>query len=452
MDYFKKTVMKSRTCSFKSLTCTIILVIAISMMDLKSQDYLITFAGAGASTTVDSVKIENLMQGTTLKMKGSEVLRLTVVTGIEAMNDDETGTMSFYPNPMKDYAKMQFLLPEPGETLVSLYDISGREITHTKDLLSGGKHVYAINGLKAGIYLAKVNSGRYSCSGRLISSGSQNAGVKIVYENTLALQEKQRDSKGTNEEKVMQYNTGDRLLLKGIAGIHSTVLTDVPAADKTITFNFIRCTDVDGNNYPVVQIGAAKGTEDNSDQEGDKGVQIWMVENLKTTHYKDGLTIPSVTGGDVWKNLDTPAYCWFVNNETKYKNTYGALYNWYTVKTTMLCPIGWHVPTDEEWTALTDYLGGTNDAGGKLKETGTTHWKTPNTGATNETGFRALPGGYRDTMGSFGLIESEGDWWTASGSETTMYATYRFMRNNVGNVSAGGKYKTFGLSVRCVLN
>ncbi|MBS1232120.1 MAG: major paralogous protein, partial [Bacteroidetes bacterium] len=373
-------------------------------------------------------------------------------TGIEAMNENETGKISFYPNPMKDYAKMQFILPEPGETMVSLYDISGREITHTKDLLSAGKHVYVIKGVKAGIYLAKVNSGRYSFSGKLISSGSQVGDTKIFYENTLALQEMQRDSKGTNEEKIMQYTAGDRLLLKGISGIYNTVITDVPTAGKTITFNFIPCTDKDDNNYPIVQIGSEKGTTGNSDQESEKGVQIWMAENLKTTHYKDGSTIPLITVGDLWKNLDTPAYCWFSNDETKYKNTYGALYNWYAVKTAMLCPLGWHMPTDEEWTALTDYLGGTNDAGGKLKETGTTHWKTPNTGATNETGFRALPGGWRDTMGSFGLIESEGDWWSATGSETTMYATYRFMRNNVSNVSAGGKYKTFGLSVRCVLN
>ena len=444
--------MKNEMYSIKSVTSTIFILFVISIFSLHSQDYLITFAGAGASTTVDSVKIENLMQGTKLKMKGSDILRLTVVTGIEAMSENETGKISFYPNPMKDYAKMQFVLPEPGETMVSLYDISGREITHTKDLLTGGKHVYAINGLKEGIYLAKVNSGRYSCSGSLISSGSQNAGVKIVYENTLALQEKQRDSKGTNEEKVMQYNTGDRLLLKGIAGVHSTVVMDVPTSGKTITFNFIPCTDGDGNKYPVLQTGSAKGSEYNSENEVGKGVQIWMAENLYTTHYNNGLTIPLVTSGDIWKNLDTPAYCWFVNDETKYKNTYGALYNWYAVRTAILCPMGWHVPTDEEWTALTDYLGGTNDAGGKLKETGTTHWKTPNTGATNETGFSALPGGWRDTMGSFGLIETEGDWWTATGIETNMYAIYRFMKNNMGNVNAGGKYKTFGLSVRCVLN
>src|SRR5690606_24320107 len=127
------------------------------------------------------VMIENLMQGTTLKMKGTEVLRLTVVTGIEAMNEDESGIVRFYPNPMKDQAKMQFILPETGETTITLYDISGRKISQRNDLLTRGRHVYVIHGIDGGIYLAKVTSGRYSCSGRLISSGSPAGTPEIAY-------------------------------------------------------------------------------------------------------------------------------------------------------------------------------------------------------------------------------------------------------------------------------
>ncbi len=119
-------------------------------------------------------------------------------------------------------------LPESGETLITLYDISGRIIAQTRDFLSTGKHTYGIQGIKEGIYFVRVNTGKYSCAGRLISSGSQKTDAKIVYENTIALQEKQSDSKGTNEEKVMQYTTGDVLKLTGISGSFRTVDSRCP--------------------------------------------------------------------------------------------------------------------------------------------------------------------------------------------------------------------------------
>jgi uncharacterized protein (TIGR02145 family) len=134
--------------------------------------------------------------------------------------------------------------------------------------------------------------------------------------------------------------------------------------------------DVDGNVYNTVTIGA----------------QVWMAENLRTTKYNDGTSIPLVTDSTKWSDLSTPAHCWYNNDKASYKATYGALYNWYTVATDNLCPTGWHVPTTAEWQILKDYLGSSVD-GGKLKESGTTHWKSPNKGATNESGFTALPGG-----------------------------------------------------------
>jgi uncharacterized protein (TIGR02145 family) len=136
-------------------------------------------------------------------------------------------------------------------------------------------------------------------------------------------------------------------------------------------------TDIDGNIYHTVTIGT----------------QVWMVENLKTTKYRNGDPIPNVTG-NAWAALTTGAYCWYNNDAATYKATYGALYNWYAVADSRnIAPTGWHVPTDAEWTTLTTFLGGESVAGGKLKETGTNHWTSPNTGATNETGFTALPGG-----------------------------------------------------------
>ncbi len=178
------------------------------------------------------------------------------------------------------------------------------------------------------------------------------------------------------------------------------------------------------------------------------GTQTWMAENLKVTKYNDGIAIPNVTDATAWSELTTGALCDYENTPSN-SETYGKLYNWYAVNTGKLCPTGWHLPSDAEWTELTDYLGGTSDAGGKLKETGTTHWNSPNTSATNETGFTALPGGYRNNDGSFYSIGSRGYWWSA----TKLGANDAWYRRMFYNSSIVDRYyddKGAGFSVRCL--
>jgi uncharacterized protein (TIGR02145 family) len=191
--------------------------------------------------------------------------------------------------------------------------------------------------------------------------------------------------------------------------------------------------DYDGNIYYTVQIGT----------------QLWMAENLKTTRYNDGTEIPLVTNEQKWLDLSTPGYCWYNNDPATYKITYGALYNWYAVNTGKLAPKGWHIPTDAEWTTLSDYLGGEAIAGGKLKETGTAHWISPNTDATNEIGFTGLPGGIRHDDGEFYKIGSYGFWW---GSTETgfYYAWNRFLNFGNGQINKDYFSKKDGFNVRCV--
>jgi len=192
-------------------------------------------------------------------------------------------------------------------------------------------------------------------------------------------------------------------------------------------------TDKDGNVYTSVIIGT----------------QEWMVENLKTTKYNDGTDIPLVTDDYEWSDLTTDAYCWYDNDAATYKNPYGALYNWYAVNTGKLCPTGWRVPTDAEWTELTVYLGGFV-AGGKLKESGTTHWNSPNTGATNETGFTALPSGYRSYLnGTYYYIGSHGYWWSSQEYSTTN-AYLRYMIYVDPGIYRDSGNKRYGYSVRCL--
>jgi len=192
-------------------------------------------------------------------------------------------------------------------------------------------------------------------------------------------------------------------------------------------------TDIDGNVYHADTIGT----------------QIWMVENLKTTKYRDGTVIPIVTDNDAWFNTYDGAYCNY-NNLTSNGSTYGHLYNWYAVTNSRkLAPTGWHIPSDAEWTTLINYLGGEYVAGGKLKESGITHWVNPNTGATNEAGFTALPGGNRSVDGTFGGIGNYGHWWSSTEYDATS-AWYQTM--DYSNITIMKSVLTMetGFSVRCV--
>jgi len=192
-------------------------------------------------------------------------------------------------------------------------------------------------------------------------------------------------------------------------------------------------TDIDGNVYSTVQIG---------DQE-------WMAENLKTTTYNEGTTIDLVTNHTAWKNYTTGAYCWYDNDQAAYANIYGALYNWYAVNTSDLCPDGWHVPTDEEWTELTDYLGGAEIAGGKMKAAGTTYWSSPNEGATNLSGFSALPGGTRNYDLNFSGLNTSAHFWSSTEAGFDL-VWYRGLYYDDVDVNRFDYQKDQGFSVRCV--
>ena len=371
-------------------------VVFLLVLDLNAQNYLITFAGSGESSTVGTVKVENLSKGTIIELNGSDILQLTGSTGIRTDYSRETGEIRIYPNPVLDCSFIEIDPPEAGNASITLYEITGKVISQSRFYLDAVKQNLRIEGLGKGLYLMDISGENYKLSGRLMGMGQKGRTLNISkigssYQSGISKNEN-HGSKGTAATVTMNYTTGDRLVFTGISGNYKTVITDVPSSDKTITFNFIGCTDGNGNNYSVVQIGSAKG---DSGSEGGKGLQIWMGENLKTTKYNDGTDIPLVTADNItWRNLTTPAYCWYNNDPTSNADTYGALYNWHAVNTDKLCPAGWHVPSKNEWTALRDNLGGEKVAGGKLKESGTAHWYL-NTGGTNETGFTALPGGAR---------------------------------------------------------
>jgi len=194
-------------------------------------------------------------------------------------------------------------------------------------------------------------------------------------------------------------------------------------------------TDIDGNDYNIIVVDSQK----------------WMAENLRTSKYCNGDSIPNVTVDNQWSSLTAGAWSHY-NNEDQYENPYGKLYNWYAmVDSRNICPCGWHVPTDAEWTTLIDFLDGATVAGGKMKSTGTQYWQSPNTDATNVSGFSGLPGGYRYASGTFNAINNNGNWWSST-EDGTYDAWFRALNYSNGNALLYSNSKKFGFSVRCVMD
>jgi len=199
------------------------------------------------------------------------------------------------------------------------------------------------------------------------------------------------------------------------------------------TIKYGEITDADSNTYKTVQIGT----------------QTWMAQNLRTTKYNNGTKIRLITVDAIWIDSVRPAMCWYSNNPSKYKETYGALYNGYAVDTNILCPKGWHIPSDNEWQILITYVGGDI---GKLRESGTSHWEAPNSGASNASGFTALPTGLREPF--YGSSSSMGQMteWLTSTSLDNVNSASRFIDEDNAGTTKNEEPRLMGLPVRCLKN
>ena len=224
--------------------------------------------------------------------------------------------------------------------------------------------------------------------------------------------------------------------IKSICFLFIPLIIGTSCKKDIFTCGISSISDADGNNYKTVQIGT----------------QCWTQSNLKVSKYRNGDNIPTGLSNTVWENTTSGAYAIY-NNDLGNDGLYGILYNHYAVMDTRgLCPTGWHVPTDIEWTALENYLGVSSVAGGALKSTSTQPtpggWAQPNTGATNSSGFTAYPGGHCSRFGFFGLFVIDGYWWSSSLSGSNawyrlLYNRYNFMHRNVS-------YRADGFSIRCL--
>jgi uncharacterized protein (TIGR02145 family) len=323
-----------------------------------------------------------------------------------------------------------------------IVDLAGKTVYQTSGFLPRGESSFRISGINRGMYLVKVTGQTYTYSTKLTSQGSYNGRARIEYVSSVGSTMIDQ-LKGAAATIDMKYNDGDQLLYKGISGIYRTIVTDVPVNSKTIIFNFVACTDNDGNNYTTVQIGMGKSV-----------MQTWMAENLNVGTRINGPQAQTDNG-------IIEKYC--SNNDEANCAIYGGLYQWDEMMQYVtnqgakgICPTGWHLPTDGEWTTLAATLGGDGIAGGKMKSTGTIEagtslWHAPNTAATNESGFTALPGGGRDGNGSFGTLGWYGDWWTSTEGNSIL-AWDRYIDYDYSIVFRSNFQKSNGSSVRCVLD
>jgi uncharacterized protein (TIGR02145 family) len=440
----------------KKVTITILIVLA--MLQTRAQDYLISFAATGDTTGIGAIMVNNLISGAAVTLKGGDSLHLYSIVGIGSP-DIGKGNLQIYPNPMVRESVMTFVAPESGDVVIRIVDLAGRTVCQSSTFVSGGSQRFRISGIGRGVYFITVTGKAYTSSGKLVSKIAiqGKAEIECLFSGNDTGSNHLKSATSTVE---MPYTDGDMLMYKGMAGQYSAIVTDVPTASKTITFGFFGCTDNDGRHYATVQIGAGKTTS-----------QVWMAENLNV-----GVRLDGVQGQT--NNSIIEKYC-SANLETNC-DVYGGLYQWGEMvqylngasNTTSwnpaptgnivgICPVGWHLPTEEEWCTVTQFLDPTvtcsvngmdgTDIGAKMKETGTAHWTSPNTGATNSSGFTVLPGGYSNINGTFGQFQKGADFWPASEYSPTQ-AWDRYFYYNKANISRTLNNKAGGYSVRCVKN
>ncbi len=231
----------------------------------------------------------------------------------------------------------------------------------------------------------------------------------------------------------MRQNRRTFITLAVSIGVLLTISMGCSKNSDTNPYQFGSVKDYEGNDYSTIAIGS----------------QTWMAENLRSIKLNDGTPIAYVSNNYSWSTQTTPGYSYFSNDSVTYKKRYGALYNWYTVQTKKICPTGWHVPTDQDWTTLGSSLGIDSIAGGKLKATGTTYWYVPNLYATNSTGFSGIGSGYRFYNGSYNNSGYSATWWSAT-EYTANTVWYRFLSYNNGKFGRTYADKLYGFSIRCL--
>lgn len=432
----------------KHLFFILILLILVSESNF-AKDIIVNFS-AGNELKIDSVWVTNLSSNKKVKLLTGESLLLSDnATGINepVFFDDVYMTSDFKKGRLNIY----FSCFEMQNVSVKIINLSGVLLNGKSGNVSPGKYVYSVDMPGSGVFIIRLGIGDSQYSFKALSeSATVVSGFSL---NLISSIENTPELRLATQLKTLGFASGDVLFFSAFSGIMKTIITDSPTDNKSYPVDFFSCVDYENNSYSVVKIGN----------------QYWMAENLKSTKYADGSAIPVVENNDSWKNLKTFAICYF-NNIPGNKDSLGVLYNWYAINDTKkITPDGWHVPTDEEWTNLENYLisNGYNYDGSltdnKISKSlaATYGWKISNSAGTpsktdfpafrNKTGFTALPVGHRANDGAFYNL-SLGTYFWSNTEAASNVAWFRYIGYSSKNVTRGYISKTGGLSVRCVKN
>lgn len=410
---------------------------------------IIDFEGTGAAATIDNVLIENLTNGSSITVQGSDSYNLT--TGTLSLNEIFNGAFNeicAYPNPTYDKINVLFNLPNQKRTTILISDVSGRILSKKNTELQKGLNRFSFTPNFKGIYFISIYNDNFSQNTKVISLGTSSSSFDIEFDTTEAINTSSLNSRDSTD---FSFSDGDRIKLTAVSGDYSTIIVDEPTSSKTYSFGLVACTDIDGNNYPVVYIDT----------------QVWMAKNLRVTHYPNGAFIPNITDDTEWQDLDNTntddAYCLY-DNDVSNGSTYGALYtyaaaiadDWEKDNTDNqgVCPNGWHLPTALEWNTLVIYED--SDGGSKLADNAVL-WtdgalvQNTNFGAS---GFSGLPAGLRrNANGSFLNIGNLTLWWSATENSTNNWkADHYHVNSGFTFIDINPTNKNYGFSLRCVKN
>lgn len=427
-------------------------------------NYTITFTGTGASTTVNSVIVQNLTKGTSVTVPAGNVLNLSDAPNAVEQVSANDETIRVYKTLIDGKFIVSFFAKQAGVTQINAFSMDGQKVTGISTNLQGGSNTFELS-LPKGVYVVQVTGNEYAYTAKLLN---QTEGVSgIIYKGTEkpVSSSPQKARSSTPGITTMNYTAGDQLLYKGISNYsysssnglqyssYCTIITDVPIDSKTTNFNFIVCRDYQHTDYAVVTIGN----------------QTWMAENLRSSKLNDGTNIPfelPIIAPIYWT---TPLNSnWTTAQWTTYMQTGTTFYNWYAVNTGKLAPTGWHVPSRSECLVLWNYLKANgynfNGAWDNIHNycakslASNSNWISNTYGGAignnlsknNSTGFSALPGGFFDSNG-FEKSCMNASWW-CSDEISSGNANFWYLDYQSSGVIFDAAIETNGYSVRCIKN
>jgi uncharacterized protein (TIGR02145 family) len=434
----------------------LILLAFVVALPAYPQDIRVTFSAAGAATTVDSVKATNMKTNKSITLPGNENLILTPGTGIPTVTKMvDSGII--YPNPFSGNTTISLKIPTGQSIIMVVHDLAGQLVNQLQFTAQPGWHDFILSTGKAGIYIVSIKNVQAITSYKILCSTASPCGNRIIYRGLSqnpSTASTGYDLKFDLSGYSLAYSNGDVIHFQGWSGSFSTIITDAQPISGNYVFEFASCTDPDGKNYSMVNIGR----------------QTWMAENLA---YLPQVS-PSDTGSDTQKHYYVNEYEGtniVAAKATPNYSAYGVLYNWPAAMIGAsssnsvpsgvqgICPSGWHLPSEAEWKILENYLGMTvadlnktgwrysGTVGRKLKST--SGWYRDGNG-NNYSGFNAVPGGGRYFDGGFLGLDRSAYFW----SSTENGSPYAYSRSL--GFSADAVYRTIndyhrvGLSVRCV--